>query len=139
MPSREARIVYRFVFAIAGLFLLLSPSLRADESDAKSGDKEKYLLRYSLDAGEQVRYEVTHVAKTKTRIRGAEELSQVHTVSQRHLDVIKSEKSKITFNHIVDSVEMTQQQGEADGQKRLDQPPQGQAARGRGNFRQGVR
>ena len=114
LPSREARIVYRFVFAIACLFLLLSPSLRADESDAKSGDKEKYLLRYSLDAGEQVRYEVTHVAKTKTRIRGAEELSQVHTVSQRHLDVVESEKSKITFNHIVDSVEMTQQQGEAE-------------------------
>jgi hypothetical protein len=106
--------VYRNICLTAGVFLLLSSPLRSEESDRSSGDNEKYLLRYSLDEGEQIRYQVTHVAKTKTRIRGAEEISQVHTISQRHLDVVESKDSQMTFNHIVDAVEMTQQQGEAD-------------------------
>jgi hypothetical protein len=106
--------VYRIVCVTTGLFLLLSSSLRADESVTAAADREKYLLRYSLHVGEQLRYEVTHVAKTKTRIRGAEEVSQVHTVSQRHLDVIESQDSSMTFNHVVDAVEMTQQQGQAE-------------------------
>lgn len=113
LPSRETRIVYRFIFVAAGLWLAC-PSLPADQPDATDGESKKFLLRYSLDAGEQIRYEVTHVAKTKTRIRGAEELSQVHTISHRHLDVIDAADSKITFNHVVDAVEMTQQQGEAE-------------------------
>lgn len=85
----------------------------AEESDSADARK-KCLLRYSLQANEQIRYQVTHVAKTKTRIRGAEEISNVHTVSQRHWDVRKANSDEMTFDHIVDSVEMSQQQGEAD-------------------------
>ena len=78
-------------------------------------DTETYLLRYKLQPGEQLSYEVTHVAKTKTRIRGAEEVSQVHTVSQRHWDVKhRNDEGETTFDHVVDAVEMTQQQGDAD-------------------------
>ena len=75
-------------------------------------ETSKYLLRYSLTDGQQLNYEVTHVAKTKTRLKGEEEISQVHTVSRRHWDVGDVSETDMTFDHVVDSVEMTQQQGE---------------------------
>ena len=77
-------------------------------------ETSKYLMRYSLSDGQQLNYEVTHVAKTKTRLKGEEEVSQVHTVSKRHWDVGTVTDKEMTFDHIVDSVEMTQQQGEQD-------------------------
>ncbi len=76
---------------------------------------ERFTLRYALKPNETLNYEVTHVAKTKTRIRGAEEISQVHTISRRHWKVSGvSPSGEMTFDHVVDSVEMTQQQGEQD-------------------------
>ncbi|KAA1259302.1 hypothetical protein LF1_18320 [Rubripirellula obstinata] len=87
-------------------FLILSSNLGVSAED--------YLLRYSLKSGQTLRYEVTHAAKTKTRIKGEEEASNVHTTSQRHLAVTDANDSGATFNHIVDSVEMTQQQGDKD-------------------------
>ncbi|QDT03439.1 hypothetical protein K227x_18220 [Rubripirellula lacrimiformis] len=86
----------------------------AEDSTSILEPAETYLLRYKLQADEQIPYEVTHIAKTKTRIRGAEEVSNVHTVSQRHWSVTKATKDEMTFEHVVDSVEMTQQQGEAE-------------------------
>ncbi|MCC9600529.1 hypothetical protein LOC67_08145 [Stieleria sp. JC731] len=77
-------------------------------------EAEKYTLRYSLTSGQRLNYEVTHVAKTKTRFQGQEEVSQVHTVSRRYWDVTEVDEKDMTFDHIVDSVEMTQQQGEQD-------------------------
>ncbi|MGC6441856.1 MAG: hypothetical protein ACON4H_04270 [Rubripirellula sp.] len=71
-----------------------------------------YLLRYKVQPGEQLHYEVTHAAKTKTRIQGEEEISQVHTTTQRHWNVIESEKNTFKFEHILDAVAMTQQQGQ---------------------------
>ncbi len=76
---------------------------------------EKYLLRYKLHPEQQLHYTVTHVAKTKTRIQGTEEVTQVHTISQRHWDVIeKKDEGLVVFDHIVDAVEMTQKAGEAE-------------------------
>lgn len=99
---------------IVTLFGLVTTSAVA--ADAKSIlDQEKYTLRYKLRANETIRYEVTHVAKTKTRIRGQEDVSQVHTISQRHWDVQSPTPSgDMVFDHIVDSVVMTQQQGDKD-------------------------
>ncbi|MCD0463118.1 hypothetical protein [Roseiconus lacunae] len=79
---------------------------------AADGEPEKYTLRYALDHGQRLNYEVTHVAKTKTRIQGQEEVSQVHTVSQRYWDVKDVNEKDMTFDHVVDAVEMTQQQGD---------------------------
>ena len=88
--------------------------LSANGEDTKSdNDAPKYLLRYALNVGEDLHYEVTHVAKTKTRIRGAEEISQVHTISQRHWAIKKTNDEEMTFDHVVDAVEMTQQQGDS--------------------------
>ena len=95
------------------LFLTLGWNAAASAEDAaEDAAGESYLLRYSLEPGQTLRYEVTHVAKTKTRIKGEEEASNVHTTSQRHLSVTESDDLGVTFDHIVDSVEMTQQQGD---------------------------
>ncbi len=77
-------------------------------------EPQTYLLRYSLSDGQRLNYEVTHVAKTKTRIQGKEEISQVHTVSKRHWQVGEVTDEKMTFDHVVDAVDMTQQQGDQD-------------------------
>jgi hypothetical protein len=84
------------------------------EDTRDNNDTPKYLLRYALNAGEALHYQVTHVAKTKTRIRGAEEVSQVHTISQRHWAVKTTNEQEMTFDHVVDAVEMTQQQGDSE-------------------------
>ena len=83
-------------------------------ASAGFADDPTYLLRYKLLDGQRLNYEVTHVAKTKTRIQGKEEISQVHTLSKRHWQVAEAKDDEVTFDHIVDSVEMTQQQGEQD-------------------------
>ena len=103
----------RFIWAVLPFSLLgLTATALAEVGSEDSG--EKYLLRYNLKAGEEIHYEVTHVAKTKTRIRGAEEISNVHTVSRRHWDVTQVDDDGMTFDHVLDSVEMTQQQGDED-------------------------
>ena len=97
----------RYCLAIAfTLATLGSTGFAADD------ESTKYLLRYSLTGGQKLSYEVTHVAKTKTRLKGDEEISQVHTVSQRHWAVTHVDGDEMTFDHVVDSVEMTQQQGD---------------------------
>lgn len=105
---------FRWAISFLAISLVFAAPLRADApSDA---DGEKYLLRYALQTGKVLRYEVTHVAKTKTRVAGSEEISQVHTISQRHWDVIDQTDDTVTFDHVIDAVEMTQQQ---DGGKEI--------------------
>lgn len=120
----------RFALGLVPLMLLmLPPALAADEPTSSGGEEEKYLLRYDLQPQERLDYEVTHVAKTKTRIRGTEEISQVHTISRRHWEVTEvSDEGEMTFNHVIDSVEMTQHQGDAeevrwDSKSGEDPPP----------------
>ena len=94
--------------------LLLAPtvallSLVSPLAAAEPETGEEYLLRYSLQAGEQLRFEVTHVAKSKTRVQGSEDVTQVHTTSQRRWDIVNSSDAETTFEHLIDAVEMTQQ------------------------------
>ena len=103
----ETDIVRGFFVAISVFCSLSNSVLLADEGEA-------YLLRYKLAPGEQLHYEVTHVAKTQTRINGTEDVTQVHTVSKRHWDVAESDSQTFKFDHIIDSVQMTQQQGDQD-------------------------
>ena len=99
----ETIAVNRFAWAVVPLIVVALSDVRAE-------DAEKYLLRYHLQPGEQIHYEVTHVAKTKTRLNGSEGVSQVHTVSKRHWSVTEVVGQEATFDHIIDAVEMTQQQ-----------------------------
>jgi len=95
---------------LAAAVLPLTPAV-ADDSGDSVLDQETYLLRYQLKQGEQLHYEVTHVAKTKTRIRGSEQVSKAHTTSRRHWDVTGvSDAGEMIFDHVLDSVSMTQQQ-----------------------------
>jgi hypothetical protein len=106
----ETAKVRQFLLAPAlTLFCLVSP-IAGDEPTTG----ETFLLRYSLDSGEQLRFEVTHVAKTKTRVRGTEEVTQVHTTSQRRWDVVEASDSAMTFEHVIDAVEMSQQRDEGE-------------------------
>ncbi len=84
-------------------------------SGTSAAPANTYLLRYQLAAEESIRYLVTHVAKTKTRIRGAEEVSHVHTVSEKLWEVKDvTAEGAMTFVHSVQSVEMMQQAGDAE-------------------------
>lgn len=117
---------------LLGLILVsASPLVVAAQPQATSNGKAAdgtYLLRYRFSPEESIRYQVTHVAKTKTRIRGAEEVSHVHTVSEKLWEVrdVKDDGS-ITFVHSVQAVEMMQQAGDADeirwDSRSGDEPP----------------
>ncbi|MGV3483481.1 MAG: hypothetical protein ACO1RT_03575 [Planctomycetaceae bacterium] len=89
-----------------------SPSASGAGNEKQNG-AATYELRYRFAADETVQYEVTHIAKTKTRLRGAEEVSQVHTVSQKVWKFQKSDQpDRMTFEHSVAKVELMQQTGE---------------------------
>lgn len=98
-------------FFLTAALLVATSAVTAFAAD---DEQAKYLLRYSLKEGQQLNYEVTHVAKTKTRLKGQEEVSQVHTISKRHWQVTGVNDEAMTFDHVVDAVEMTQQQGDQD-------------------------
>ncbi len=85
----------------------------ASVTPVQAADATKHTLRYRFAPAETVRYEVTHVAKTKTRLRGSEEVSQVHTVSEKVWGFQpESSNDKMTFDHSVSKVELMQQTGE---------------------------
>jgi hypothetical protein len=104
--DRPIRLMASSLFA---LLVGAAPAFAADKPAAGT----TYTLRYRFNAGETVAYEVTHVAKTKTRLRGSEETSQVHTVSEKVWNFEPSSTpEKMTFEHSVSKVELTQQTGE---------------------------
>ncbi len=102
--------MYRITLPIIAL-LLAAPAVSAESGE----DQETFLLRYKLNASERLDYEVTHVAKTKTRIQGSEEISRVHTTSRRHWDVTSvADDEQVVLDHGLDSVKLTQQSGDED-------------------------
>ncbi|WP_144058768.1 DUF6263 family protein [Rhodopirellula sp. SWK7] len=84
----------------------------AGSSVLVDASEEKFLLRHQLAPNQTVRYKVTHVAKTKTRMNGTEEIANVHTTSVRSWKVRNATDTEMTFDHQIDSVEMTQQNGD---------------------------
>lgn len=75
-----------------------------------------YLLHYQLKAGETLKYQVTHMAKTKTRIRGKDELTNVRSLSTKVWNVqeVDANNGQMTFEHMVQDTELSQKIGEAD-------------------------
>jgi hypothetical protein len=100
----------------SGSLLIAAEKNQASGPSARSTESgDGFLLRYQFDPGESIRYQVTHVAKTKTRIRGAEEVSHVHTVSEKLWEISAvTAEGEMTFVHSVQSVEMMQQAGESE-------------------------
>lgn len=97
------------IFAIVGL--CLSPAAGQDKPAA---DSETYQLQHLLKPGQVIRFEVVHAAKTKTRINGAEENANVHTTSVRAWHVKDVNGTEAVFEHQIESVSMTQQNGDQD-------------------------
>ena len=71
----ETLTVYRNFCLAAVTFLAAASGTTATLSQAEDAEStgksvlQRYTLRYTLKKGEQLHYEVTHAAKTKTRTR----------------------------------------------------------------------
>ena len=100
--------------AVVGLLLSVGVSSRADEATVQA--EPSYLLRYDLKANETLKYQVTHVAKTKTRIRGKDELTNVRSLSTKVWTVkgVDASNGQMTFEHMVQDTELSQQIGDAE-------------------------
>lgn len=106
-------ITERKTMAVALVIFMTSVGGVRGAGNEKAQTPPQYTLRYRFDAAETVRYEVTHIAKTKTRLRGAEEVSQVHTVSEKVWKFKPGgDADRMTFEHSVAKVDMMQQTGE---------------------------
>ena len=74
-----------------------------------------YKLEYKLKEGELLKFRVEHLAKTKVKVSDTEEMSQMRTVSAKIWQVTEvSDTGDMTFDNGIESVEMTQQAGEAE-------------------------
>lgn len=75
---------------------------------------ENFLLRYKFTSGTRVISEVTHLAKTNTKIDTTEQDSNSRTVSQKTWDFVSVEKGKMTFEYRIAAIDMSQRIGNAD-------------------------
>ncbi len=83
-----------------------------EDSDANRKDG-KHLLRYKLVPGQVITSEVTHLAKTDTKIEKNEQSSQSRTVSQKVWQVDKVDASgNMVFIYRIEGVDMSQQIGD---------------------------
>lgn len=93
-----------------------SPTLRKverkemTESPSTLGGDE-FLLRYNLEPGMVISSEVTHLAKTDTKIDSSEQNSQSRTVSQKTWEVTRAENGEMTFEYKILEIDMSQRIG----------------------------
>ncbi|MEQ1825829.1 MAG: hypothetical protein ABL921_07770 [Pirellula sp.] len=71
----------------------------------------EYALKYKLQPGLVIRSEVTHLAKTDTKIDSTEQNSNSRTVSQKSWNVVRAEKGQMTFEYRITDIDMSQQIG----------------------------
>lgn len=99
------------------LCLLHSPTVWADtpslteklEAAAEKLADSTYTLRYKFKKGEVIRWRVVHLATTQTRIKTSKQVSQSRSVSTKKWRVIEvGEEGNITFQHMVEDVDMRQ-------------------------------
>ncbi len=72
---------------------------------------EEFLFRYKLQPGMVISSEVTHLAKTDTKIDSAEQNSHSRTVSQKTWEVTRVEKGEMTFEYKILEIDMSQRIG----------------------------
>ncbi len=80
------------------------------ETPSTSGGEE-YLFRYNLQPGMVISSEVTHLAKTDTKIDSTEQNSQSRTVSQKIWEVTKAVNGEMTFEYKILEIDMSQRIG----------------------------
>lgn len=72
---------------------------------------EEYLFRYRFEPGMVIASEVTHLAKTDTKIDSSEQNSHSRTVSQKTWNVTNVEKGEMTFEYKIVEIDMSQRIG----------------------------
>ncbi|MCC9644129.1 DUF6263 family protein [Rhodopirellula sp. JC740] len=119
IPTKSRRLALIGLTCLGSAGIVSSPSAVWSEERSvleTSGNEnnQTYTLKHSLQPQQTLRYKVTHIAKTKTRINGSEEIANVHTTSNRAWQVADASEKEMTFDHSIESVAMTQQSGEAE-------------------------
>ncbi len=75
--------------------------------------KQKYLLEYRLSKGDKVRWEVEHIASTRTQMAGQSEATSSRSKSVKLWEVSSVDSLKqMTFDHKIESVDMWQKIGD---------------------------
>ncbi len=72
---------------------------------------EEFLLRYKLEPGLVISSEVTHLAKTDTKIDSTEQNSNSRTVSQKTWEVTRVKDGEMTFEYRIAEIDMSQRIG----------------------------
>lgn len=72
---------------------------------------EEFLFRYKLEPGLVISSEVTHLAKTDTKIDTTEQNSHSRTVSQKTWEVTKVKDGTMTFEYKILEIDMSQRIG----------------------------
>lgn len=94
---------------LVGLFFMFPLSA------ALAADSEQCVMRYKLTPGEEIRFQVEHLANTKTRLDSTDIASSVRTVSTKVWRVTDvNAEGEMTFEHFIEAVEMSQQNGDAE-------------------------
>ncbi|MFN9788562.1 MAG: hypothetical protein ACK54R_02405, partial [Pirellulaceae bacterium] len=82
-----------------------SPAIGQEPSGASNPSAEKFLLRYKMLEGTILGSQVTHLAKTDTKIDKSEQSSQSRTVSQKVWEVTSVDpQGHMTFVYRIDQV-----------------------------------
>jgi hypothetical protein len=103
-------------YRVAACFLVLawtavdaSAQQSKPASNNSPSDGPQYLLRYKLKPNAVLRYEVTHLGQTKTRIQGKEEVTETRSVSTKRWNVTDvNDQGEMTFENLVEAVELSQ-------------------------------
>lgn len=72
---------------------------------------EEFLLRYNLEPGMVISSEVTHLAKTDTKVDSSEQNSHSRTVSQKTWEVTGVANGEMTFEYKILEIDMSQRIG----------------------------
>ncbi len=72
---------------------------------------EEFLLRYNLEPGMVISSEVTHLAKTDTKVDSSEQNSHSRTESQKTWEVTRVENGEMTFEYKILEIDMSQRIG----------------------------
>ena len=105
---------------MAGVTTAQSPggtetSSRVAATTAKLAKKQKFQLRYQFQPGEQIRWNVEHVATTKAQIAGKNEDTSSRTQSVKLWKVKHVDNAgNITFEHSVESTTLWQKIGDSE-------------------------
>jgi len=72
---------------------------------------QEYKLQYKFKPGLVIHSEVTHLAKTDTKIDSTEQNSNSRTVSQKSWEVVRVENGQMTFEYKINEIDMSQRVG----------------------------